>query len=139
MNKNIELSIVVPVYGCVSCLEHLVERIEKQMLEMRKSYEIVLVDDRSPDLSWQTIDFLTKTNENVIGVRLSRNFGQQIAIVAGLQHSRGEYVVVMDCDLQDPPELIPQLYEEVNKGYDLVFAKRISRNHGFFRVALAAV
>lgn len=132
-----EISVVVPSYGCRDCLQTLCARLEAVLSVLVETYEIVLVDDRSPDASWPIIEALAQQYRAVRGVRLSRNFGQQIAITAGLEASRGNYVVVMDCDLQDPPERIPDLYEEVRKGHDLVMAKRVERTHSAFRLAAA--
>lgn len=128
------ISVVIPVYGCAGCLEALCERLNKTLQGMATPYEIILVDDRSPDNAWQHILEMKARYENVRGLRLSRNFGQHIAITAGLESARGDYVVVMDCDLQDPPEHIPALYARMQEGYDLVLAKRISRSHSGFRV-----
>jgi dolichol-phosphate mannosyltransferase len=94
----------------------------------------VIVDDRSPDNSWQLVEALAASNPAVRGIRLSRNFGQHLAITAGLEAARGKEIVVMDCDLQDPPERIPDLLTELRKGYDLVLARRVERSHSVFRL-----
>jgi dolichol-phosphate mannosyltransferase len=132
------LSVVVPVYGCVACLELLCSRLEASLETFTSRYEIILVDDRSPDQSWAAILALQETHPAVKGVRLSRNFGQQIAITAGLAAAQGDYVVVMDCDLQDPPERIPEMYNKLREGgHDLVLARRAQRNHSAMRLAAA--
>ena len=118
------ISVVVPVYGCQSCLDHLHERLTLTLEDLVPSHEIVLVNDRSPDGSWREIARLAECDEHVRGVRLSRNFGQHAAITAGLAHARAPWVVVMDCDLQDPPEDIPRLYNKALEGYDVVFGRR---------------
>jgi glycosyltransferase involved in cell wall biosynthesis len=128
------LSVVVPVYCCKDCLRALCERLEETLSAHFERFEIILVDDRSPDDSWSEILSLQTQHSTVRGIRLSRNFGQQIAITAGLENARGDLVVVMDCDLQDPPELIPGLYNKLMEGYDLVLARRIDRSHSKFRV-----
>lgn len=128
-----ELSVVVPSYGCRDCLEDLCTRVHQVLLPLVSSFELVIVDDRSPDDSWAVTEELAKRHPYVRGVRLSRNFGQHIAITAGLASARGNYVVVMDCDLQDPPERIPHLLQEIRKGYDLVLARRVERSHSAFR------
>ena len=133
------LSVVVPVYGCAACLEILCSRLEAALETFTSRYEIILVDDRSPDHAWRAILELQETHPAVKGVRLSRNFGQQIAITAGLGAAKGEYVVVMDCDLQDPPERIPQMYEKLREGYDLVLARRAQRTHSALRLAAARI
>ena len=98
------------------------------MLEqITDEFELVLVDDCSPDDAWPAIRELTTLDERVRGLRLSRNFGQHAAITAGLAASRGRWVVVMDCDLQDPPEEIPRLYTKALEGYDVVLSRREER------------
>lgn len=132
-----ELSVVVPSYGCLGCLEELCSRLDRVLSSLVPSFEIIIVDDRSPDNSWPLTESLAKQFPSVRGIRMSRNFGQQMAITAGLEASRGKNVVVMDCDLQDPPERIPDLLAEINKGYDLVMARRAERSHSAFRKAAA--
>lgn len=132
-----EISVVIPSYGCRDCLAALCARLDDVLRALVTSFEIVIVDDRSPDNSWPVVETLAAQYPTLRGVRLSRNFGQQIAITAGLEASRGKTVVVMDCDLQDPPERIPDLYHELQKGYDLVMAKRVERTHSAFRVLAA--
>jgi dolichol-phosphate mannosyltransferase len=102
-------------------------------------FEIIFVDDRSPDNAWEEIELLQTLYPSVVGVRLSRNFGQHIAITAGLQTAQGEYVVVMDCDLQDSPELIPTMYAKLHEGFDLVLGRRVVRNHSKFRTTMASL
>jgi glycosyltransferase involved in cell wall biosynthesis len=132
-----ELSVVVPVYGCRDCLEQLHQRLTKAVRSITTSYEIVFVDDRSRDGAWPVLESLAVADTRVKAVRLSRNFGQHAAITAGLATSKGEWTVVMDCDLQDPPEAIPSLYARAKEGFDLVLARRKQRTHSAFRLALA--
>jgi polyisoprenyl-phosphate glycosyltransferase len=101
--------------------------------EIGSSYEIILVDDRAEDGSWLEIEQLVELDGSVRGILLSRNFGQHAAITAGLQHARGAWVAVMDCDLQDPPEEIPRMYAKVLEGHDIVFGRRIRKPTGFVR------
>jgi glycosyltransferase involved in cell wall biosynthesis len=131
--RVVELSVVVPVYRCESCLRPLYERLTRSLSEITPDYELVFVDDRSPDDGWATLLELAALDSHVRAIRLSRNFGQHPAITAGLAESRGRWVVVMDCDLQDPPEEIRRLYGAAQRGYDIVFARRKSRRDGFFR------
>jgi len=126
-SRAIELSVVSPVYGCSGCLESLVERITSALAGSVSSFEIVLVDDASPDGSWSRITEICETHPQVRALRLARNFGQHAAISAGLENCRGARVVVMDCDLQDMPEEIPRLISKANEGFDVVFARRVSR------------
>ena len=130
-----ELSVVVPIYGAPESLEELVERIAKTMENMQLSYEIVLVDDACPKGSWQIIQSLVETSPHIVGIRFARNFGQHIAITAGLKRSRGKLVVVMDGDLQDQPEEIPKLYEALTDDLWYVVAHRTARQDSFWKLA----
>ena len=122
-----KISVVVPVYGCPSAVKPLVERASKTIEEMSLDYEIILVNDNCPKNSWKEIEEVCAVNKKVIGIEMARNFGQIVAITAGLDKCTGDYVVVMDCDLQDRPEGIKALYEKLQEGYDVVFAKRKER------------
>lgn len=130
-------SVVIPVYGCVKCLDELCARLTVTLDSMSNRYEIILVDDRSQDYAWDKIITLQQQYPQLKGIQLSRNFGQHIAISAGLKESKGDFAVVMDCDLQDPPEKILDLYNKIKEGYDLVLARRVERNHSFFRIITA--
>ncbi|GAB3874432.1 glycosyltransferase family 2 protein [Hymenobacter segetis] len=129
---EVYFSIVSPVYRADTLVAQLVSRIKAAVEPLGRSFEIILVDDRSPDNSWEAILEQTK-DERVRGFRLSRNFGQHRAITAGLEQARGEWIIVMDCDLQDQPEEIPGLYQEALKGYDLVFARRVERQDSWLK------
>jgi len=127
------LSIVVPVYmGCVF-LRELYERVKKSAEPVYKDFELILVNDASPDNAWPEIVTLCKEDPRVKGINLSRNFGQHYAITAGLTYVTGEWVVVMDCDLQDIPEEIPNLYNKACEGFSVVFAQRIDREDSWFK------
>jgi dolichol-phosphate mannosyltransferase len=128
-----EISVVIPTYGCVDCLQALYRRLTRTLQGMTASYQIVFVDDCSPDHAWPVLEALCRGDARVSAYRLSRNFGQQAAITAGLAQSCGRWVVVMDCDLQDPPEEIPRLYAAAQAGHDVVFARRKRKQHSFFR------
>ena len=127
------ISFVSPVYRAEKILDKLVEEIQKVMLEINEPYEIILVDDRSPDNSWQVMQKLSETFPEVISVRLSRNFGQHPSIMAGLSQAKGEWIVVLDCDLQDQPKEVLKLYTKAKEGFDVVLAKRKNRQDGFFK------
>lgn len=127
------ISIVSPVYKAEACLRDLVEEIHKSMLQIGKSYEIILVDDRSPDMSWEIMRQISQKYKEVKCVRLSRNFGQHPAIMAGLSQAKGNWIVVMDCDLQDQPKEIIKLYQKALEGYDIVLAKRKNRKDSFLK------
>lgn len=122
-----ELSVVIPVYGCADSLQRLHERLTKAVAGICTSWEFIFVDDRARDGSWEILEQLCTTDPHVIAVRFSRNFGQQIAISAGIERACGKMVAVMDCDLQDPPEAIPDLVKELGKGTDIVLARRTSK------------
>jgi dolichol-phosphate mannosyltransferase len=126
-------SIVSPVYKAEKILPKLVERIEKSILSITQNFEIILVVDASPDKSWQVIQDIAKQNPRVKGILFSRNFGQHRAITAGLDYAQGEWIVVMDCDLQDQPEEILHLYQKALEGYEVVLARRHNRQDSFFK------
>jgi len=127
MIKTPYISVVTPVYGCIASLEKLYNRLEKTLSQIDKNFEIIMVDDNSPDGAWEKIKKLTLKDSRVKGIKLSRNFGQQRAIRAGLDYASGEWIVVMDCDLQDKPEEIIKLYNKAQEGYDIVWGARINR------------
>lgn len=114
-SASVGISVVVPVYGCQPCLKRLYSGVRDALEHTDESWQLVLVDDRSPDAAWNTIVALAAEDKRVLGVRLARNHGQHRAIWTGLQSARGEWTVVMDCDLQDDPALIPMLLNEVKK------------------------
>ena len=120
-NSLPHISVVVPVYGCCECLVFLTNRLEKSLYAISNDYEIILINDSSPDFSWDVIKDLAKNNPKIKGINFSRNFGQHYAISAGLDFASGDWVVVMDCDLQDQPEEIIKLYNKALEGYDIVY------------------
>ncbi|MEO8515543.1 MAG: glycosyltransferase family 2 protein [Flavobacterium sp.] len=126
-------SIVSPVYRAEKIIPLLVERIENAVNKITADFEIILVEDGGPDASWEVIEKIAKTNNNVKGIKLSRNFGQHPAIMAGLSKAKGEWIIVMDCDLQDQPEEIEKLYSKALEGFDIVLAKRKTRKDSFFK------
>ena len=134
-----KLSVVIPVYGCKKALEELHKRLSNELVKITKDYEIILVNDNCPQNSWEVVEKLCKKDKKVIGINLSRNFGQMKAILAGLDYSTGEYVVVMDCDLQDRPEEIANLYNKLNEGYDVVFARRKHRKDNFIKKFISKI
>lgn len=132
-NDPISLSVVSPVYRAEGLVGKLVAEIRATLEPLGISYEIILVEDASPDKSWEAICECCEKFTEVRGVRLSRNFGQHYAISAGLTLARGNWVIVMDCDLQDRPEEIPRLLQKAVEGYDVVVARRALRQDGFFK------
>ena len=121
------LSVVVPVFNEEGNLAELHRRLAAVLPSVVDSWEIVFVDDGSRDRSWQLIRDLAAADPHVRGVRFSRNFGHQMAFAAGLDHALGEAVVIMDADLQDPPELIPELVARWRAGHEVVYAVRTRR------------
>ena len=115
-----KISIVSPIYRAENIVDELVRQIIKNVEPLTSDFEIVLVNDASPDHSWMKIRENCSRDSRVKGINLSRNFGQHYAITAGLSYTSGEWVVVMDCDLQDRPDEIPNLYESFRRlGYCL--------------------
>lgn len=123
------LSVVTPVYRAEGCLEELYRRLVAALSGITQDFEIVMVEDCGGDRSWEIIQALARRDPRVKGIQFSRNFGQHYGITAGLDHCDGDWVVVMDCDLQDRPEEIPRLYAKAREGYEVVIARRGRRNH----------
>ncbi|HVO04021.1 MAG TPA: glycosyltransferase family 2 protein [Candidatus Cybelea sp.] len=122
------LSVVVPCYNEAGALGELHRRVTKVCRDtVGESYELVLVDDGSRDETWGAIASLNATDPRVVGVRLSRNFGQQLALSAGLAECRGALTLIIDADMQDPPELLPEMMKVIEAGADVVYGQRISR------------
>ena len=122
-----DLSIIVPLYNEEANVEALYQRLTKVVRGMGVSYEFVFINDGSRDRTLELAQGLSYRDPHVRFIDLSRNFGHQIAVTAGLDHCMGAAVVIIDADLQDPPELIPQLYNKMQDGYEVVYAKRLSR------------
>ena len=122
------ISVVTPVYKAEACLEELCRRLVAALEPISPDFEIIMVEDASPDHSWEAVARITAAEPRCKGLRLSRNFGQHYAITAGLEHAAGEWVVVMDCDLQDQPEEIGKLFQTAKDGlFDVVFGRRLQR------------
>jgi dolichol-phosphate mannosyltransferase len=122
------LSVVVPCYNEAGVLAELHARVAKVCREtIGENYELVLVDDGSTDGTWGAIASLAATDRHVVGLRLSRNHGQQLALSAGLEECRGELALIIDADMQDPPELLPDMMKLIDAGADVVYGQRISR------------
>jgi dolichol-phosphate mannosyltransferase len=120
-------------------LSELVERIHKAISPLTDNYEIVLVNDSSPDNSWECISEICKVDKKVKGINLSRNFGQPYAITAGLTYAKGNYIAVIDCDLQNKPEDLPAMYQKALEGYDVVSARRVVREDTFMKRMSSAI
>lgn len=132
--KNPLISVVVPVYGSDAVLGELYERTANVLVSITSDFEFIFVNDASPDNAWQVIKELASKHPQVRGINLSRNFGQYPAMTAGLQVSRGEWVVVMDCDLQDSPEEITKMYQKALEGYFVVVGSRQERHDSALRL-----
>lgn len=124
------ISVVTPVYQAEGCLEELHRRLVAALSGLTRDFEIIMVEDCGGDHSWEIIQELARKDPRVKGMQFSRNFGQHYGITAGLDHCDGDWVVVMDCDLQDRPEEIPRLYAKAREGYDVVLALRARRSDG---------
>jgi dolichol-phosphate mannosyltransferase len=133
MEAKPHISVISPVYGAAALLDELVDRIKKTLKQITDNYEIILVEDAGPDESWAKIEAICARNPKVVGLQHSRNFGQQYAINCGLDYARGEWVVTLDCDLQDRPEAIFDLYNKAQEGYDIVLASRQNRQDDFLK------
>ena len=127
----IELSVVVPLYKCSESVLELASRLTATLETLDHNFQVILVNDGSPDEDWQRVLEVTAADARFMGVNLSRNFGQMPAITAGLHYTSGTWVVVMHGDLQDEPECIPLLYRRALEGYDAVFGRRHDRKDSF--------
>ncbi len=139
MQEEVQISIVSPVYRAENLVDKLVVRTIESVSKITDSYEIILVEDCGPDNSWQKIVENCTKNAKVKGIKLSRNYGQQHAIQAGLDASKGKYVITMDCDLQDKPEEIYKLYNKALEGFEIVVASRKNRQDDFFKKILSRI
>ena len=133
MTERFDLSIVAPAFKCEACIEELHRRLTVVLPTITNSYEIIFVEDGSPQKDWEVIERLCLRDPHVRGVKLSRNFGQHYAITAGLDRAQGDWIVVMDCDLQDQPEEIPRLHAKAQEGWPIVLARRSDRQDSLYR------
>jgi len=125
--KKTQLSVIFPIYNEESVLPHLYERALSVLVKLGLDYEIIFVNDSSSDRSLEILQGFNQINPKVKILSFSRNFGHQMAITAGLHFSRGDAVIILDGDLQDPPEIIPQFLEKWREGYQVVYAVRATR------------
>lgn len=128
-----KISVISPVYRAENIVQELVSRITTHIKAITDNYEIILVEDGSPDNSWIEIEKQCRINDKVVGIKLSRNFGQHYALTAGLQECTGDYAIVMDCDLQDDPVYFKNLWQKAQEGYEIVFTQKEKRKHSFFK------
>ena len=127
------LSIVIPVYRSAAGLPTLIEELERVLPPLADEYEIILVDDGSPDRSWDAIQAITQQNAHVRGFTLMRNYGQHNALLCGLRQAKHAIIVTMDDDLQHPPAEIHKLLDKLNEGYDAVYGTPQHEQHGLWR------
>lgn len=127
------ISIVIPAYNEEKALFPLMTRLKQITAGWKGGYEVILIDDGSSDRTWELIAQVHQNNPSVKGVRLSRNFGHQAAITAGLRYAVGDAIVIMDADLQDPPELLQQFVDKWHEGYEVVYAVRKKRKESVFK------
>jgi polyisoprenyl-phosphate glycosyltransferase len=130
---NPYISVVIPVYDSAESLNELYDRLQQALSSLTEKYEIIMVNDASPDQSWGIIESLAENDPRVKGINFSRNFGQHFAITAGLDFAGGEWIVVMDCDLQDQPEEIAKLHQKAQEGFDVVVGRRVQRKERWFK------
>ncbi len=131
--QEIDISIVVPVYNSEDNLIELNNQIQQQLELSNIKFELILVNDQSTDTSWKVINDLTGIYENIIGINLRKNSGQDNAIFAGIHYAKGRYIVIMDDDLQHSPSDIPKLYAKVQNGFDVCYANFKSKKQALWK------
>ena len=136
---KMDISVVIPMYGCKAAVRELHQRLVKTLEQITEDFEIIMVNDACPQNSWEVIEEICKEDRRVKGIEMARNFGQIKAITAGLDYSTGDWVVVMDCDLQDRPEEILNLYNKAQEGYDVVFARRANRKDSPLKIFVSKI
>lgn len=135
-----QISVVAPVYNEIQSLPELVRRVQNVLDQIGMSWELLLVDDGSTDGSTELILQLATENKHIRPIIFARNFGHQLAVTAGLDYSRGNAVIIMDADLQDPPEVMKDLIEKWKEGYEVVYAVRTEREgESWFKLATASL
>lgn len=133
MNKIKKLSVVIPVYNCIDTLNELFNRLENNIKNIVKEYEIIFVDDSNDFKSWKMLESISNKSKKTLCIKLSRNFGQHAAIIAGLSNSTGDWIIIMDCDLQDRPEEIINMIEACDAKTDIIFASRKKRSDNLIK------
>ena len=133
MPKTPKYSLVIPVYNEEANLQELNSEIKQVMSKLNESYEVIYINDGSRDHSLLVLRDLVKQDKNVKFLSFSRNFGHQAALTAGLDHAKGQAIISMDSDLQDPPQLLPEMIEKWKQGYEIVYARRKRRHDSFFK------
>ena len=131
--KKVNYSVIIPVYNSEDIVRETVNRTIQFFSYNNYSFEIILINDGSYDGSWKIIKGLAKNNTNVVSINLLKNYGQHSAILCGIHHSKGNYIITLDDDLQNPPEEIIKLINKIHEGHDLVFAKFREKKHNSIR------
>lgn len=132
--KEVDISVIIPIYNEQKIINELYTRLQKTVSQISENYELIFVNDGSKDHSLLELLKLTELDSRVFYINLSRNFGHQIAVTAGIDACKGNAVVIIDGDLQDPPELIVDLYNKYKEGYEVVYAKRkVRKGESFFK------
>lgn len=126
------ISVVAPIFNEEQNINEFATRVKLELEKISKDYTIIFIDDGSIDKSWEEIKKLNNRNNKIKGIKLSRNFGHHYAITAGLNYAKSDWVIVMDSDLQDRPEVIPRLYQKAQEGFDIVFVSRVNRPESIF-------
>jgi len=131
--KYTEISVIIPIHNEESTIPILNKRLVAVLKKMKVTYEVIYIDDGSYDKSFQLLEKIHKLNKSIKLLSFSRNFGHMAAVEAGLKHTKGVYTVIMDGDLQDPPELIPSLYKKAKRGFKVVYGVKHKRKEGIVR------
>ncbi|MGA9288453.1 MAG: glycosyltransferase family 2 protein [Anaerobacillus sp.] len=140
MNNNVTYSIIIPMYNEEATIEKTYRRLKKVMNEIGSTYELLFINDGSQDRSGEIVKDFSTWDKTIQVIELSRNFGHQIAITAGMDYASGDAIVVIDADLQDPPELIKDMIEKWKEGFEVVYAKRTKRKgESFFKRSTASL
>jgi glycosyltransferase involved in cell wall biosynthesis len=134
-----QISVVIPVLNESEVIEELVRRVKLNVESITSQFEIIIIDDGSMDETWNIFCRIASYDKRIKGLKLSRNFGQHFAITSGLRMSKGEFVVVMDGDLQDKPEVIPDLFHKAQEGFDVVFVARKNRPERLYYIILQKI
>lgn len=121
------LSIIIPIYNEEQIIPELYKRLSESAQKITSDYELIFINDGSKDLSLLELIKISDQDKKVFFINFSKNFGHQIAVTAGIDHCNGDAVVIIDGDLQDPPELIPEMYKKHKEGYEVVYAQREKR------------
>jgi len=132
-DEDFLISVIIPCYSCSKSLTELHDRLVSTINSISKRYEIIFINDASPQNDWDVIKEIKASDPNVAGINFSRNFGQHYAITAGLSYAKGDWIVVMDGDLQDQPEEIIKLYNKVKEGFDVAVGIRYERQDNILK------